>query len=57
MFIDYCRLFLYLRLILSTIPVNLNDEYMDDFSDDEIDDNYEKDILGDGKYMSIQFLT
>ena len=31
------------------ISVNLDDDYMDDFSDDELDENYEKDILGDGK--------
>lgn len=37
-------------MILHVIfSVNLDDDYMDDFSDDDLDDNYEKEILGDGK--------
>ena len=30
--------------------MNLDDDYMDGFSDDEMDDNYEQEILGEGLY-------
>ncbi len=36
--------------------MNLDDDCMDVFSDDDYDDNYEKDILGEGEILLIHLV-